>query len=193
MSLFIRSTVAVCFGLGVLLVAPAVVYAKGGTTISFTATVADVHDPYGILCVGINTGDTITGTYTYDAKTPDTNNDPTVGDYWSYASPNGIGLTVNGQQTSTDPDNTAFLVELVNRDTDNYLLRSYTNLPWSCGTPVDHIAWQLDDPSGTALKSDKLKKKPPVLKSFQSVFGLTIQGGGYATGYFIRADVTSVR
>jgi len=104
------------------------------------------------VCFDIVPGAVITGTYTYDSKAKDTNSDPTVGDYWYYSAPDGITIRAgDGSETSSASSGTQFLVELVNRDTDNYLLRSYTNRPWSCGTPVDHISWQLDDPSGTAL------------------------------------------
>jgi hypothetical protein len=84
-----------------------------------------------------------------------------------------------------------FLIELVNRpDSDNYLLRSYNNV---CSQPVlvDHIAWQLDDSSGTALTDVVLPETPPVLSNFNQVVGLTVQGGGCPFGYFIRGEVKS--
>ena len=81
-------------------------------------------------------GDTITGRYTYSLNATDTNDLDVVGDYWYYKRPNGISLNLGGITTGTDPKNTQFLVEIVNdyNGTDNFLLRSYSNLPLSCGT-----------------------------------------------------------
>lgn len=50
-----------------------------------------------------------------------------------------------------DPKNVNFLVELVNQDTDHYLLRSYNNLQLSNAVPVKHISWQLDDDAENIL------------------------------------------
>jgi hypothetical protein len=110
----------------------------------------------------------------------------------------GITLKVGDLVFKTDPNNVDFLVELVNRDMqNNYLLRSYNNLPLASGFPVSHIAWQLDDETGKALSSDSLKKTPtpPVLNKWSSIFGLTIQGEDRDrdNSFFIRAHVDSVK
>ncbi|WP_437625706.1 hypothetical protein [Sorangium sp. So ce1151] len=157
------------------------------------AEVVDIIDSSGCLCVPVVPGDTITGTYSYDVRAADVASDDTVGDYTFTTPDTGISLDVNGVTTGTDPDNVSFLIELVNRpDSDNYLLRSFNNLPLSCGTPVDHIAWQLDDPTGAALSDTVLTKRPPDLAAFQSIFGLTITGSFATCDYLIRAEVTSV-
>lgn len=101
----------------------------------------------------------------------------------------------------TDPGNVNFLLEVVHGypgdGSDNYLLRSYNNLPLSNGITVDHIAWQLDDPSATALRSTALPRKAPTLADWTSLFGLTMGGGDpvFPGGdrYFIRAHVTEAR
>ena len=126
----IRSSIAAFLAISALLVAPGSASAKETlTTVSFTATVATVDDPLGQVCFGIAPGDVITGTYTYDSKAKDTNSDPTVGDYWYYSAPDGITIRAgDGSETSSAPSGTQFLVELVNRDTDNYLPVSYTHL-----------------------------------------------------------------
>jgi hypothetical protein len=160
-------------------------------TIDFVAEVAFVDDPNECLCVDVAEGDVITGTYAYRASAPDTNPDPTVGDYEFDNKNSGIFLNINGETTGTDPKNANFLIELVNRDIDNYLLRSFNNVPLSCGTPVEHIAWQLDDNTGTALSSDALPTEPPDLNAFESLFGLTIQGSSDTCNFFIRAHVIS--
>lgn len=154
--------------------------------VAFTATIETVTGPRAPN--GVRPGKRITGRYTYNASTPDSNSDPTVGDYQHNSKPYGIKVDLGDFVAKTDPNNVNFLVEVVNRtDTDNYLLRSYNNV--STGPPVDHIAWQLDDPTTKALKNDSLPKKPPTLSEWQSIFGLTIEG----EDFFIRAHVTQVK
>ena len=98
-------------------------------TIGLTAEVRLVDDPHGMLSGHVNVGDSLTGMYTYDSCTPDSNPDVTVGDYQHSNAPYGIFLTVGGLDFQTDPTNVDFLVEILNRARDNYLLRSYNNLP----------------------------------------------------------------
>ena len=169
-------------------------------TIKINAEVATVDDPDNILGGAINVGSIITGEYTYESTTPDSNPLPTVGDYWHSTPPFGIMINAGGFVFKTDPDDVDFLVEICNdhglpTPTDNYLLRSYNNLPLPGGIIVEHISWQLDDPTATALSSDTLPTAPPVLEDWQSVFGLTITGSypddPFGFGYFIRAHVTS--
>lgn len=164
-------------------------------TIVLTAIVATVDDPQGVLGGAINPGDTLSGSYTYNLATSDSNPLPTVGDYWHIGpGPYGISLQGGGLRFRSNPDNVMFLVELVNDhgtpSRDNYLIRSYTNLPASCGVLVDHISWQLDDPTLAALSDTLLSAYPPDLSDWQSDFGLTIEGPGPGL-WFIRAHVTS--
>ncbi|HEU5099806.1 MAG TPA: hypothetical protein VFU22_12335, partial [Roseiflexaceae bacterium] len=169
-------------------------------TIAITATVAVVDDHANLLGGAIQPGDTVTGTYTYNAATSDTNASPNVGDYWHTTAPYGISLKVGGRVFETDPQNVSFLVEVVNNlyDRDNYLLRSYNNRPLSNGLRVTHIAWQLDDTSQTALKSAALPRTAPRLNNWQSLFGLTMEGsdssGGWGDNqFFVRAHVTQAQ
>jgi hypothetical protein len=167
-------------------------------TIAITAEVSEVSDPGGYLGGAINVGDVITGTYVYESTTPDTNSFPTVGDYWHTTAPFGITLNAGGIVFRTDPNNVNFIVEIVNDHgipaRDNYLLRSYKNI-FDRAVPSErenHIAWQLDDPTLSALTSEALPTVPPVLSAWQSIFGLTIESrSSYNTGFFIRAHVTS--
>ncbi len=166
--------------------------------IAITAKVSDVDDRANILGESVKVGDTITVQYIYNPTIKDTNTDETVGDYQHNKKPYGITLKVGDLVFKTDPNNVDFLVELVNRDMqDNYLLRSYNNLPLATGFPVSHIAWQLDDQTGKALSSDSLKKTPtpPVLNKWSSIFGLTIEGEDRDrdNSFFIRAHVDSAK
>jgi len=62
--------------------------------IAIEATVDWVNDPCDYFEGNISPGDIITGTYTYDSATTDSNPLPTGGDYWHYESPFGISLSV---------------------------------------------------------------------------------------------------
>ena len=174
-------------------------------TINITAEVAYVEDTEGLLDGMINIGDTLSGSYTYESTTPDTNPFSTVGDYLHSSPPFGITINGGGFIFETDPGNVYFLVEIVNDHgsppSDNYLLRSYYNLPLSDDTFVEHISWQLDDPTLLALSSIELPLVPPTLPDWQSFFGLSISGCvvlGFpgqcdllSDSFFIRAHVTS--
>ncbi len=69
----------------------------------------------------------------------------TVGDYNHDKRAFGITVNVGELVFKTDPMNVNFLAEIVNRQTNHYLLRSYNNLPLSDTIQVEHISWQLDD------------------------------------------------
>jgi len=139
-------------------------------TIEITAEIVGINDHDGLLEGRISAGDIMTGSYTYDSDTPDTNPSHTVGDYWHYSSPYGISLSAREFVFQTDPDNISFVVEVINDHTgqDGYLLRSYNNLPLSNGVHIDHISWQLDDYSSTALSTDALPTTPPVLEDWEN-------------------------
>jgi hypothetical protein len=164
-------------------------------TISLSATVNYVEDIGNKLEGKIIAGSTITGSYTYEPTTPDSSpSDPTQGNYWHYASPAGIFLTIGGFNFGTNPDNVNFLVSIGNNasEQDNYLVRSYYNLPLSNGTLVGTIDWQLDDHTATALSSDALPVTKPVLGQWQTN-ALSIYGVEAGDDFFIDADVTSVQ
>ncbi len=164
-------------------------------TISIEAEVITVDDPNNILAGQVTVGGIITGRYSYSTATEDSSELPTVGDYWHTSPPYGISLAAGELAFGTDPENVRLLVELVNDHgspgVDNYLLRSYNNLPLPDRTPVTHIAWQLDDRSMSALRSTELTALPPILADWTSVFGVTIEGGDpYSARFMIRARVT---
>jgi hypothetical protein len=169
---------------------------KNLVTIAITAVVETVDDPSDVLCSNVAPGDTITGTYTYDSAVADSNELSYVGDYIFTSSPSGISLDLGDVVAQTAPTKTVdVLIEVVDDEptdgADFYAVRSFTNLPLACGSPVDDIGWQLDDPTGTALSSTALPTQPPQLSAFQSIEGLTVSGTNAFAGYVIRAHVNS--
>lgn len=170
----------------------------GLISIAITAQVAEVSEFGGFLGGAINVGDVITGTYVYESTTPDTSSASTVGNYQHTTAPFGITINTGGLVFRTDPNNVNFLIQIandnVNPPSDNYLLRSYNNV-FDISVPSEtenHIAWQLDDPTSTALSSEALPTVPPFLANWQSVFGLTIESRNRSGDqFFIRAHVSS--
>lgn len=169
-------------------------------TINITANVTEISDRYNLLLGQLNVGDTISGSYTYESTTQDSQPlNTSVGDYWHYSSPYGIYLSGGGFTFQSNPGNISFLVEIVNNHInggDGYLLGSYNNQPLYAGVSVDAISWQLNDLSEAAVSSDALPTISPLeLSDWPDTWAnLTISGSTIPmTGNFydIRATVTS--
>ena len=157
------------------------VAAADDITIELTAEVAWV-DHCEDAFAGINPGDTISASFTYDSATPDTNALPTVGDYPQTSAPYGMQIEAGGKTFSTSASWTGwgFLVEIVNDHpagapyaSDHIVVRSYVNDSIG-GVNVEHISWQLDDSTMTALDSTDLPTAAPVLADWEQNFGLNI-------------------
>jgi hypothetical protein len=164
-------------------------------TIEITAEADSVDDPYAHLEGNINVGDIITGTYTYESLTPDSNPSATGGRYEHFAPPSGIFLSVGGLEFKTDQTSVDFVVGIVNNSTsggfhDGYYLISYNNLPLANGTYVGGISWELEDSTATALSNDSLPITAPFLPDWQLNF-LTFGGGPDEEPFGISAHVTS--
>jgi len=160
------------------------------------AQVSLVEDDGGVLAGAVQVGDVIDARYVYESSTPDTNALSTIGDYWHTAGPFGITVTAGGHVFRTDPDNVSFLVEIANdhpsSTRDNYLLISYNNVFDVGSSSETMIYWQLDDPTHSALSSQALPRRAPVLANWQSIFGLNIEDNSSPNGFLIRSHVTSV-
>ena len=170
--------------------------------IGLTGLVDYVNDPYNLLEGGVTGGDPITGFYTYDSETPDSEPSVYDGIYQHTTTPYGMSLTVGDLVFQTDPTNVNFTIGLVNNywgdPPDFYGITSYNNLTLNNGVNVDELHWQLTDYSGTALSSDMLLITPPDLSQWQSNL-LSIRGGRYPfppdgtkTLFGINGHVTSV-
>ncbi len=163
-------------------------------TIYIEAEVDSVGDSGNYLEGKINPGDIITGYYTYESTTVDSNpEDPVQGNYWHYSTPAGIYLSVGGFDFQTDPTNVEFQVFIRNNNLsgdDIYGVDSRNNRSLSNGTLVEKLFWQLNDDSGTAFSSDALPLTAPFLSDWQSNI-LNISGGEKGASFGIWANVTS--
>jgi len=155
-------------------------------TIEIEAVVDSVEDRGpgdGYLEGKIEAGDIITGFYVYESTTPDSSPlDSVQGNYWHYAPPAGIALTVGGFNFMTDPFNVAFHLAVRNNSPgdDSYWLASENNLPLSNGILVDGIVWQLNDSIGSPFVSDALLPTAPVLTDWQwNVLDFHGERGGF--------------
>jgi hypothetical protein len=162
-------------------------------TFTFTGTLTESWiNPFPELTAGTP----FAGCYTVNLATPDSNDLDWVGDFWHAGAPYGIQLQIGSHafRTNTVSPTPAppFLVELVNDQygQDNYLLRSYYNLPTD-GWQVDHISWQLDDMTQQQLASTALTGVPPVPSQWQQMFGLMIAGP--ANSWFLRGQIDTVQ
>ena len=171
--------------------------------INLTAEITGLEDPCALLNGQLAPDDIITGSYTYNSDTPDTNPYILQGFYEYFSPPYGITLYGGGFVFQTDPENVEFLVEIGNNhygSDDSYFLSSYNNVPLHNGIYVNGISWQLTDYSGTALSSVALPTTPPVLEDWThhslNFNFLHITGGipdGHGSPSFgIGAEVTSV-
>jgi hypothetical protein len=164
--------------------------------IALTAEVSQVDDLTGVAGGAIVVGDSMSGTYVYDATTPDTNDLPTVGDYEYFTSPFGIAVEVAGFTFRTDPQDVLFGMEIVNEDADAYLVFSLNNvfdlsLPDRGREVFQHISLQLDDETGRAVRDTALPTTPPDLADWTQLFGLTIDNRNGFDFFVIRGMVTS--
>lgn len=177
-------------------------------TFNFTGHVTLIDDRNSVLDKSITLGSPLEGSYTIESTTSDNNSFPDVGDYWHYNPGYGVTAKVGPYTFATDPAQLQFLLEVVNRGVndlngprDNYLIRSYKNLPINNQLLVDRIFWQLDDPSATALNSDSLPLTPPDLSKWDRYFGFNITGvtqspsdplNTISNQFHIRANIDSI-
>jgi hypothetical protein len=195
----IRRISSLCAALVGVLIA-AVTSRAGTATFGFQATVAEVRDLNLLLGGAVHEGDTITGTFTFNTAAVDKVQFANLGSY-DFTSGLGVAIKAGGLSFRSDPNNVRFHLEIGRGDQnasghpDRFLFRSYNNLALNATTSVDHIAWQIEDATATAISSAKLPTINANLSQWNSVHGLTIQGRGSADGqpdYFIRAHLFKI-
>jgi len=143
-------------------------------TVKIVAEVVNVSDPYNLLGDTIHKNDVITGKYTYDTATPDTEPDPTIGEYIYNSSLCGWNIKAGGFIFKSDPSSIEPFYYYIGNDFvsgnfsgDGVEISSYNNPVLSNGLTVDWIFWGLYDTSGTAINSTDLPTTAPVLSDWE--------------------------
>jgi hypothetical protein len=185
--------------LGSIAPQPAVAATDSPITIALTATVDEVQD-WAHALGAIQPGDTITGTYTYNAAATNISQDPRAGNYRHTTAPYGMRLNIGGKVIETDPQNVYFDVTLWNNfyGWDYYSVYSKNNRALSDQYNITWLQWMLGDPSQTALKNITLPRTAPKLSDWsQSSGGLVVEGADTDPNseytFLLRAHVTQVQ
>jgi hypothetical protein len=187
-----------CAAIALLLILPAICKAEL-ITLAVTGEVSFVDDYINVFGGSIGSGDLITGTYTYDPATQDSEpSDPAVGLYHHNTAPAGISLTIGGFTFTTDPSSVNFDIRIEDNyllGEDRYWLQSHSNLDLTGGVGVGFISWQLADHTGTPLSDDSLPLREPDLSGWDTTFPggnwIYIEGSETRT-FAIGGSVTSV-
>jgi len=194
-----KTTKQLCLMAGLLLWSAISASAQQMTTFNLKGKVVYVEDRQNRLGNSIKVGDPVGGFIQFDQAATDNNSDPTVGDYWYDKRPSRIRVRINQHLFITDPKQTKFLVELVNRSPeqsgDAIVFRSYKNI-FPIPFEENHISWQLDDHTGAAL-SDVNLPAAINLAAWKQDFALTITGESFSAarreqGIFIRVVIKRV-
>jgi len=161
-------------------------------TIAIEGVVDYAYDPHGFLGADIEVGDLITGTYTYHTDTADSSPIEGYAAYWYYDAPGSISLSVKGVEFKTDPTNVDYRIAISDgyQSRDIYSVRSRNNLPLASGIVVDEVYWVLEDSGQTAISSDALPTKAPILDDW--MFNrVMINGPDRGLSFGITGHVTS--
>jgi hypothetical protein len=185
--------------LGAIAPQPAAAATETPVTMFFTATVDEVRDAYSVL--NVQPGDTITGTYTYNAAAPSSPREYSNNSYIHTTAPYGIRLYVGNMVLETDPQNVYFSMYLANNvnGRDVSVIGSVNNRPIPGLWDITEISWSLYDPSMTALKNTNFTKTAPTLSDWRqdAGWGVQVQGVDLVPNskhrLLLRAHVTSVR
>lgn len=162
-------------------------------TINLTAVVDDVVNPNGVPLGNIEPGATITGSYTYNPETKDTDPSREFGVYSHDQPPYGIQLNMGSFSLETNPGDGQFAIAIGNPSNsdnpDSYSVTTFRPVGTGDGpAEVQYITWRLNDSTGTALSNDHLQKKAPVLSSWQ--FNQLDIEGPEGAFFLISANVT---
>lgn len=161
-------------------------------TIYLSGKISSVDDNSNLLGGSIRVNDNFTATIVYDRDVIDSNPLPSVGVYWNTDSNTGMTVTIGSHIFKTLQNSSiSFLIDLINKSTSSFLVRSYTNIS-EYGTSFD-MSWQLDDATGTALKSDKISDVTDLSK-FTADWGVKISFENVYTGdlFYINGSVNSI-
>lgn len=149
-------------------------------------------DSYGFVLDGsITEGTPLIGFYRFESTTPDSNADPTVGDYYHTDFPAEMTVKLGNYVFRTDPQQRNVLIEIVNRPGDDDYQVSSQNTICSPPLPVYALSWQLIDPAGTHWTNDALPTVPPDLQRFFHN-DLSVFGYSDVSNYYFLGTVTNI-
>lgn len=169
------------------------------TSYEISATVYNVGDPGNSLAGSVKPGDVITGTYSIDPETPDSNSSPEYGHYPHDTAQTdtpqvGFDLLLNGHVLKSDHTLAGHLFEahVLNGYSDHFSINSWGNQPLANATNVDEIFLDLYDSTGRALASDALLSQAPDIGAFD-FHDIHVSGSGANNAYFyIDAKINSI-
>jgi hypothetical protein len=151
----------------IFLLLPVVSYGQL-VTIQIEAKVNYLNDYYNLLQGNVALGSTITGTYTYDTSTPDTNYEVNIGSYVYNSVPYGMKFSVNNLTFVTNPQNINFGIGITNDSQDFYGIVSRNNVLLYDWIKVTNISLQFWDYSGMALSSTALLTTAPIISDWDN-------------------------
>ena len=168
-------------------------------TFEITATIYDISDPGGALGSGVGYGDQITGTYTIDLSTPDSDPGVESAQYMMSGQPpttpqSGFDLMLNSHSLKSDPANPGFMlnVYMMNSFSDHFGMGSWGNMPLANGSRVDDIFLDLYDSTGTALSSTALSSQAPDISKFE-LHDIHVSGMSASGQYYnVNAKINSI-
>ncbi|UCG47702.1 MAG: PEP-CTERM sorting domain-containing protein [Phycisphaerales bacterium] len=145
-------------------------------TIGITGEVDIAYEWDGFLGGAVQKGDIMTGAYTYDTSTPDSQRGPRDGQYLYHSPPFGIELKVGRLEFRTDPDNVNFRILMRNdywragsdAPEDYVFIRSVNNLLSPIEVPIDHEIWLMLIGDSGAISCDALPATSPVLSDWST-------------------------
>jgi hypothetical protein len=167
---------------------------------SVNATVREVWDYDNVLGYNINVGDAITGTYTFNKNTPDTDPSSNFGRYEHVPGSGSYGFDITiantNLKTNTMMDMFAIMIGDGQGWSDFYAAEQFgTQLPFINDSVVDSMGVFLDDPDGKLVMSTALSNQPPTLSTsgFRDFhIGGMRNSGTYRSYFSIVADLNSI-
>lgn len=190
-SRIIPSTVA-----SFLLLVPLAEVSAEPVTFEISATVYNIYDPGNAFQNIVVSGDKITGTYTIDISTPDSEPDPQYGHYLFDPTSTQLGFDflLNGISLKSDPMTSSHMYEAhtMNSSADHFGIISHGNMPLSNGARVDDIFIDLYDPTGQALTTDALVGQAPNVSTFE-FHDIHVSGTTGTENYYLDAAIDSIQ
>jgi hypothetical protein len=167
-------------------------------TFNVSATVREINDYNNILGNTIHVGDPISGSYTFNTNTPDSDPTPEYGFYEHTPGSGNFGFDITiantNLKTNTSTDNFNIIIANANGNItwDSYGVDNFgTQQPFVNNTVVDNMGIYLDDPSGSIVTSTSLTDQPPALTG-SGYKDFHIGGTSGAPNYFYFSIVATV-